>query len=166
MDTFKDKRTKIQNLQNDLQQLENILSTESTKEAESIQDIQLLEAKRNNLMRELDEQKRKKNRALQFIKKASKRLRALKKTESVTEEEQDFIIRSFREIAAIALRELDKYGDAQPDLHEIIASQMELFGLQPPSRSVSRVSSRNSSIAGDSVGSAPASVTATPIPKY
>jgi hypothetical protein len=152
MDTFKVKRNTIQDLQNSMQDLESQFTSSSSKEADYLQQIQILEARCDAITRDIEDQGRKKGRALQFIKKSSKKLRTGQTTPGPTPEERDFFIRSLKETSTFSLKGLERFAEKYPDYREVITGQMELFGLQPPSRSVSRVSSRASSING-SVGS-------------
>jgi hypothetical protein len=146
METFKAKREVIQSHQAQMQELEIKFREESGKEAEALQDSQILEAKCDAIKREVDEQIKKKARALQFVKKAVKQWRQSKGTNSMTSEEQDLIIRSLKDVGTNTLKDLQKMGEKDDLFAETLYAQLEFVGLQPPSRSVSRVSSRASSV--------------------
>ncbi len=153
MDSFKKKRTIIQDLQLKLQDSERVYSAESSKEATSLQQIQTLEAKCEAVTRDIEDQGKKRSRALKFIRKASKQLRQKEGTTSTTSIEQDFLIRSYREVGSLAMKDLELLGQAYPELQGKVSSSFEVQGLQPPSRTVSRVNSRASSFDGISTPS-------------
>jgi chromosome condensin MukBEF ATPase and DNA-binding subunit MukB len=146
MDSFKRKRTVIQDLQLQLQESEKSFSTFSAKEAEKLQQVHVLEAKCDAAGRDIEEQTTKRSRALQFVHKMAKQLRKKEGTSSITAIEQDFMIRAFREMGTLALQDLEKLMLSYPDIEGRMRGLMELHGLKPPSRSVSRVSSRASSV--------------------
>lgn len=146
MDSFKRKRTVIQDLQLQLQESERSFSTFSAKEAEKLQQVHVLEAKCDAAGRDIEEQTTKRSRALQFVHKMAKQLRKKEGTSSITAIEQDFMIRAFREMGTLALQDLEKLMLSYPDIEGRMRGLMELHGLKPPSRSVSRVSSRASSV--------------------
>lgn len=147
IDSFKRKRTLIQDLQLQLQDSERAFSTISAKEAEKLQQVHVLEAKCDAVSRDLEEQAIKRSRALQFAHKAAKQLRKKEATTTITTIEQDFMIRAVRELGTLALQDLEKLMQTYPDIEGRIRGLMELHGLKPPSRAVSRVSSRASSVA-------------------
>lgn len=146
MNSFKNKRTIIQDLQLQLQDSEKAFSSISAKEAEKLQQVHVLEAKCDASNREIEEQTIKRTRALQFVYKSAKQLRKKEGKNSITAIEQDFIIRALRETGTLVLQDLNKLTQTQPELEGRISGLMELHGLKPPSRSVSRVSSRASSV--------------------
>lgn len=149
LESFKQKRTVIQELQAKLSVSEQVFSAETAKEANRLQKLQLLEAKCETITREIEEQTTKKNRALQFARKASKLHRQKSGMLTATPEEEDFMIRAVREMSTLSLQELDRLTEAHPDLAPKVQGLMQFKGLQPPSRSVSRVSS---SFSGPSSG--------------
>lgn len=145
MESFKLKRSMIQDLQLQLQESERIFSSVSSKEAEKLQQVHVLEAKCESAMRDIEDQNVKRNRALQFVQKASKALRKKEGKTFLTATEQDFLIRAIREIGTLSLKDLEILTKQYPELEGKVSSLMELQGLKAPSRSVSRVSSRASS---------------------
>ncbi|KAJ2999895.1 Coiled-coil domain-containing protein 39 [Globomyces sp. JEL0801] len=151
MEAFKKKRTTIQDLQQSLQDFEREFSSQSTKEAHKLQQLQVLEAKSKAVQNEIDEQLKKKHRAWNFVRKYCKAHR--KGLAHPTFDEQDLLIRSFREIGTIALTDLMRLTERFPEITESVSLMMEVNGLQSPSRTVSRVSSRASSIADSSPAS-------------
>ncbi|KAJ3349807.1 Coiled-coil domain-containing protein 39 [Kappamyces sp. JEL0680] len=154
IDSFKKKRATIQDLQLKLQQSERIYASESAKEAEKLQEMQLVEARCDAISRDVDEQAKKRARALQFVRKASKQLRHKAGASGPTAVEQDLLIRTYRDIGTLALKDLQLLGQSFPDIAGKVVGLIELQGLQPPSRSVSRVSSRASI---DGISSGPSS---------
>ncbi len=154
MDTCKRKRVEIQDLQARLAESERQFNNETAKEADRIQRVQMLEAKCEVMEREIADQATKRNRAIQFVKKASKQHRQKQGKNSLTLDEADFMIRSHREISTLALKDLEKLSQTYPELIPKVQSLMEMHGIQPPSRSVSRVSSRASSV-GDFASNPP-----------
>jgi hypothetical protein len=146
METFKAKREVIQSHQAQMQELEIKFREEAAYEAEALQDSQILEAKCDAIKREVDDQIKRKTRAMQFVKKAAKQWRQSKGTTSMTSEEQDLIIRALKDVGTYTLKDLQKMGEKDGTFAENLYAQLEFVGLQPPSRSVSQVSSRASSV--------------------
>lgn len=97
-------------------------------------------------MRDIEDQNVKRNRALQFVQKSSKVLRKKEGKTLLTSTEQDFLIRAIRELGTLSLKDLEGITKQYPELEGRVSSLMELQGLKAPSRSVSRVSSRASSM--------------------
>ncbi|KAJ3274245.1 Coiled-coil domain-containing protein 39 [Terramyces sp. JEL0728] len=153
MDSFKKKRAEIQELQLALQEVERKYNMNTQQEASKLQEVQVMEAKCDAVQAEIEEQGKKRNRAVQFIRKASKLLRKEQQRSTTSHEEQDFLIRALKDIGTIALNDLKRLAEKQPDIAEKLQSLMAIHSLQPPSRTVSRVSSRASSVAGETPNS-------------
>ncbi|KAJ3260491.1 Coiled-coil domain-containing protein 39 [Boothiomyces macroporosus] len=149
MDSFKKKRAEIQDLQLALQEIESRYNINTQQEASKLQEVQVMEAKCEAVKGEIEEQGKKRNRAVQFMRKASKLLRKQQQRSTVTHEEQDFLIRALKDIGSIALNDLKRFAEKNPEIAEKLQSLMSIHSLQPPSRTVSRVSSRASSVMGD-----------------
>jgi hypothetical protein len=150
LDTFKVKRSEIQDLQFAVQELEGKLKVETTKESDRLQKLHILQTKCDAIQREIEEQMTKKSRALYFVNKSAKKLRNSVGSDKTTDTEKDFLVRSLKEVAVFSLKDLSKLGDKYTNIKPKIAAEMELTGLQVPSRSVSRVSSRASSFETES----------------
>ncbi|KAJ3323692.1 Coiled-coil domain-containing protein 39 [Boothiomyces sp. JEL0866] len=149
MDSFKKKRAEIQDLQLTLQEVESRYNMNTQQEAGKLQEVQVMEAKCEAVKAEIEEQGKKRNRAVQFIRKASKLLRKEQQRGTITHEEQDFLIRALKDIGTIALNDLKRFAEKNPEVAEKLQSLMSIHNLQPPSRTVSRVSSRASSVMGE-----------------
>lgn len=114
------------------------------KEGEILQEVQILDAKLSVVGREIEDQGKKKERSVQMIKKASRMQRKKEGLSGITIDEQDSMLRTVRDIGNISLKELARVILTYPDLNDRFQSLMIMHNLQPPSRSVSRVSSRAS----------------------
>ncbi|KAL5037279.1 hypothetical protein BDV3_006797 [Batrachochytrium dendrobatidis] len=153
IENYKSKREIAQDLQQQLHQLEQLLIKTSGDESEKLKSVQLLEAKLQNIYREIQDQQIKRDRANKMIETASKKLRVSKgqnaRSQEPTQEELDFGVRKAREVSTAILTELNKLGVRFPEFGEILWSHMQQQGVLPPSRQLSRVSSRAASVVGN-----------------
>jgi hypothetical protein len=141
VNTLKEKKEVILQTQGRISLLEQELVQTNLNKYEGLQRLQILEAKCDSLKKEIEDQTTKKERALIMAKKASKQHR---KKLDTTNEELDIFIKSTKEIGTLAMKDLEKLVSDQPDMGAQLSAIMQSQGLQPPSRSVSRVSSRAS----------------------
>eukprot|EP00842_Homolaphlyctis_polyrhiza_P005206 jgi/Hompol1/5687/HPOL_004624-RA len=150
MENYKTKREQIQDLQQQLQQLEINLMQSSNEEAERLQSVQLLEARLQTLDREIQEQQVKRNRAIKMTETLARQLRTKAGSAASTPipEEQDFAVRKAREVSTAVLTELNRVGLRLPEFNVLLQDLMRQHGVLPPSRQLSRVSSRAESVTG------------------
>ncbi|KAJ1334667.1 hypothetical protein BSLG_007822 [Batrachochytrium salamandrivorans] len=152
MENYKIKREHIQDLQQKLQMYEHQLFQTSSDEAQMLQSVQLLESKLQLLAQEVQDQRVKQDRASKLIKTASRKLRVQQgqsaQSQEPTTDELDFSARKTREIAAAVLTELNKLGMRIPEFGQQVNDLMQQHNILPPSRQLSRVSSRAASVLG------------------
>ncbi|KAL2918440.1 hypothetical protein HK105_201841 [Polyrhizophydium stewartii] len=151
MENYKAKREQIQDMQQRLQLLEQSLQQVSDEEASKLQSVQLLESRLQNLHREIQEHKVKRDRASKLIENASRQLRTKQGTgrpQEPTPDEHDFAVRKAREVGTAVLTELSRLATRAPEFAGVLQGMMQLHNVLPPSRALSRVSSRPDSVVG------------------
>ncbi|KAJ1528208.1 Coiled-coil domain-containing protein 39, partial [Nowakowskiella sp. JEL0078] len=141
MEQYKSKREQIQNLQQDLLHGERSLAALTSEESHRLQTVQLLESKMTSLRREISEQEAKRDRAYKLARKQSKDV--LAKTSLLATDTRvigpgmlSHIDSSLSEVLDIMVRYIK-------DLATILIGDLNKFGIQLPSRAVSRISSRD-----------------------
>ena len=153
MENYKVKREQIQDLQQKLQLLEQELNEVSNSESQSLHAVQVLEARIQAIRREVEDQQVKCNRASKFVTSAAKKIRQTRGSSinKLTPEEKDFQVRKLREVGTAVMTELKRVGSKLPEFNATLQSLMQEYNISPPSRALSRVSSRAESVVSDDV---------------
>ncbi|KAJ3209309.1 Coiled-coil domain-containing protein 39 [Dinochytrium kinnereticum] len=161
MERYKAKRNEIQVMQYNLQELDKSLSNLSTDESARQQAVTVIETKLAAMEKELKDQESKKERAFKSALRGSKELR--KTAPEAGLNEIDFKIRECKDLGNLVLTELTKIMEQYPEIvnrvTQLFTEVLKIFfstakinpqkSISLPSRQVSRVPSRASSIRDD-----------------
>ncbi|KAJ3100782.1 Coiled-coil domain-containing protein 39 [Phlyctochytrium planicorne] len=147
MERYKAKRNEIQMMQHNLQALDKSLSTISSEETAKIQAITIIETKLASMDKELKEQQSKRERAFKTALRNSKDLR--KSSPDMAIDEVDFKIRECKDLGNLVLSELTRIMEQYPEIVHRVTQLYSEKSIGPPSRQLSRVPSRASSIRDD-----------------
>ncbi|KAJ3398649.1 hypothetical protein CcCBS67573_g04288 [Chytriomyces confervae] len=150
MERYKAKRQDIQTLQQNLTSLERTYQSISGDESSRLQAVNLIETKLTAMEKDIKEQEEKRDRAYKSAVRVAKMLQKSSNAANTTVEELDFRIRECKDLRNLIQTEIARIVDQHP---EITMKVMDLYtqkNLEPPSRPLSRVPSRATSIDGQS----------------
>ncbi|KAJ3193569.1 Coiled-coil domain-containing protein 39 [Irineochytrium annulatum] len=147
MEKYKEKRNELQALQHNLMNLERTLSAMNQDEAARTQAVAVIENKLASMEKELKEKDEKKERAWKQAIRSAKELK--KSGVDITADELDFRIRECKDLGTTVLSEITRVMEQYPEITNRVTELYSERDLTPPSRPLSRVPSRSSSIRDD-----------------
>ncbi|XP_077785874.1 coiled-coil domain-containing protein 39 [Podarcis muralis] len=127
---YRYKRRQIKEIQEDIQTIQGNLDTLLKEEALCREKIQEKEAQALQLNKDIDDQKPKLERATKQVARVTREIRALKRTQSETQEEQDIELRSLKEFSRSIDTMLHEVAESDPDLNTILQRYFEQASLQ------------------------------------
>ena len=127
MEQYRAKREIIQDYQQRLMDMERSLSEINEKESNKLQTVQILQAKLQQLQKEISQLDVKSERAKKAITKTSLDFRRKigVETKELLPEEYDFMIRKAKELGSIVLAEVTKIAEKIPSAHLTVEEIME-----------------------------------------
>jgi len=170
---YQEKRRAVNGLEEQLQQLEDTLSSSVEEEGLKQNQVRTLEQKLRELSLELEEQQRKLDRAQKHCQRLAKDWRASQNAplDSQTPEEVDIDVKSAKDFNRLLLQKLADVAARQPEIEERFHQLCQDAQIPAPSRPVStapsRVVSRQSayrSSISTPTSSGRQSATGTPLP--
>ncbi|XP_041482554.1 coiled-coil domain-containing protein 39-like [Lytechinus variegatus] len=143
MDKYKYKRRQIRELQDDLQTMSSTMENLGRDESAYSEMIQEKENKKQQLTKELDDQKVKIERVMKQIARYAKELRVSRKVKGETHEEKDFELRELREFNKNVMKMMGEVIHSYPDISPTAQMLFSQAGLPvPPPPSATQRSSR------------------------
>lgn len=165
MDKYKYKRRQIRELQDDLQTMSTTMENLGRDDSAYSDMIQEKEKKKQQLTKELEDQKVKIERVMKQIARYAKELRVSRRVKGETHEEKDFELRELREFNKNVMKMMGEvihsYQDVTPTAHMLFSQA----GLPvPPPPSASQRSSRPGSAYSSRSGRSSRSLTSPKTP--
>ncbi|XP_020665130.3 coiled-coil domain-containing protein 39 [Pogona vitticeps] len=154
---YRYKRRQIKELQGDIQSMQSNLDMLLKDEALYKEKIAEKKAIVTRLSKEVDEQKPKLERVTKQVARLTREIRALKNTQSETQEEQDIDLRALKDFSRSVDKMLLDISEANPDLNTAFQRYFEQASIQLPSASCSRLSLRSSTHSSSSSSVSPKS---------
>ncbi|XP_042315960.1 coiled-coil domain-containing protein 39 isoform X1 [Sceloporus undulatus] len=141
---YRYKRRQIKELEEDIQTMQVNLDTLLKDETLYREKIAERKAIVQRLSKEVDDQQPKLERVTKQVARLTREIRALKKTDSKTQEEQDIDLRALKDFTKSIDKMLLDLSEANPDLNTAFQRYFEQTSIPFPTSSCSRLSLRSS----------------------
>ncbi|EDO34870.1 predicted protein [Nematostella vectensis] len=132
MDKYKYKRRQIRELQEDLGTMQVTLDKLTADEQGMVEVIDEKQQKMQNLQRELDDQKGKRERAGKQVSKIARAVRSAKKSRGELHEEKDIELRELRDFNSKTMKQMGEVIHSYPDLAPSVNMYFGQAGLPAP----------------------------------